>query len=447
MKEQGNELKVGIVVTASILLFIGIIIFIGQGKGLFAERKVIKVRFDHRSGIQGLRPKDPVRIGGLNVGNVKKMWLQEDTIKKDGREEKKLFVYVLAEIPEEIQLRSDCKITIGTKFVGEGGTLDILDVGSRGKIVTPEDTITGLAPEGFAQLTAKLSRELDETNPESLLYLIKSQLDVKNSQSIIAKIHKTLNDINIISAKIREELEPTQKETLLAKIHLILNNLSDATEAIKRELSSQVDTSTLYKIHTALDKLNESIAEVSSILNKSRPKLELAVQNIEKATASIADELNKDKEDSSITKLHTILDQARASLENIKSITQTGKELIIINRDSIQMTIDNLAETSAHLKATAKELRRNPWKLLYKPDRPELEYANLLETARTFSDAADSLEIVSSKLNQMLKMYPEGIPSTEPEFLKIREELIKTYCTFEQAQKRLWKLLKDRLGP
>ncbi len=442
--KPSNELKVGITVTIVIILFIGVIVFIGQWDTLFVRQKELHVRFDHRSGIQGLRIKDPVRIGGLNVGRVERIWLQEDTIKTEIGKEKRLFVHVIAAIPADIKLYPDCKITIGAKFVGEGGTLDILDTGSKGTPITEKDIITGLAPEGFAQLTSKLSRELDETNPKSLLYQIKSQLDPKNAKSIIAKIHKTLGDINIISAKVRSQVDETNKKALLAKLHNIIDNLSITVASLKRELSRNIDSTTLAKVHLALDKINNSLSSVNDLLAENKPKISSAVTYAERSASSIAKELDRNRRDSLISKLHESISLAQANMKNIKQLTQTGKELITINRESIQMVIDNLAETSAHLKATAKELRRHPWRLLYKPEKSELEYANLLETARAFADAANSLEIVNSKLNQLMKLHPEGIPSTDPEYLKIKEEIHETFCKFDQVQKKLWKLLKQR---
>ncbi len=450
MRGENNELKVGITVTVCLGLFIFVLIFIGQWSNIFAKTKELHVRFNHRYGVQGLRVKDPVRIGGVNIGRVKKIWLAMDKVKKDGKEMSELYVHVLADIPADIVLHKDCKISIGTKFVGEGGTLDIIDAGSEDGGIGPDYVITGQSPAGLAQLAQSMSEQLDESNPSSLISQIKSQLDPKNSNSIVAKIHKSLDDLNVISMSVRNQLNEKQKASLLAKIHRAMDNINAATSAIRKEMNAGVSTSSLARIHKALDNLNSALKSTREMIEESKPKLVSTVGHIENTSKRIdedisvklAKEMDKNDKDSLLGKLHQALKNANESMENLKSMTQTGKELLFINRDNIQAMIDNLSEMASHLKATAKELRLNPWRLLYKPDQPEREYANLMETARAFSDAAANLERANTKLARLMKMHPKGVSPEDPELQKIRAQIKKTFCAFEQAQKKLWDLLK-----
>ena len=450
MRGEHNELKVGITVTIALALFVIVLIFIGQWSNIFAKTKRLHIRFDHRYGVQGLRVKDPVRVGGLNVGRVKKIWLEWDTIKGNANPQKRLFVHVLAEIPAGIILYKDCKVSIGTKFVGEGGTLDIIDTGSKGKPISQDYVIDGQPPASFAQLTQVLSAQLDENNPSSLISQIKSQLNPENANSLVAKIHQILDNLSVVSIRIKTQLDEKQKASLMAKIHQAIDKVDATTAAIRKEMDAGITDSTLARIHLALDNLNASLSSARKMIEQTQPKVVSTVTHIENTSKRIdkdismrlANEMDKNNKDSLMAKLHQALDNANASMTNLKTMTQTGKELLVINKDNLQAMIDNLAETASHLKATAKELRRHPWRLLYKPDQPEREYANLMESARAFSDAAATLKQANTKLVQLAKLHPKGIDPNDPELQKIREQIKKTFCNFEQAQKKLWNLLK-----
>lgn len=434
MQHDRNEFKVGLTVAVVTVLFLGVLVFVGKWDTLFAKTKDLQVRFHHTYGIQGLRTNDPVRIGGVNVGRVRSIWHEKD--KDTGQ----LYVHVLADIPEFIDVYSDAQITVGTKFVGEGGTLDVLDTGRSGRT---KDVIDGMAVAGLTRITATLSRELDATNPEGVLAQIKQQLNVDVPTSLLAKIHASLDDLNAISANIHKETDAEQQATLMAKIHQIVNQLNDVTTALKGEFDRHDKQAALTGVHTALDHLNASLKNVRDMIDTSRPNVETAITHIqttakridENISLPIANELDRTNKDSLLTKIHASISAAQIGMENIN-------ELVVINRENLQAMIDDLVETSSHLKATAKELRRNPWRLLYKPDKPEREYANLMATARTFSDAAGSLDQANSKLTQLMKLDPKRLTADDPQLIQIREQIKQAYCQFEQAQEKLWKLLK-----
>ncbi len=444
MSSSRDELKVGLTITVVLVLFVIVLVFIGQWNNFFTAKRNLLVRFDHRGGIQGLRVKDPVSVGGLNVGRVKKVWLKIDKIKsKSGRDIDNLFVYVDAEIPKNIKLRKDAKISIGTKFVGEGGSLEILDVGRKGKPVGSAYIFTGMPAPGIAQITDAVSQQLDENDPNSLISLIKNQLDPTKSDSLVAKVHNSLNDLNVISHDIRVQLDESQKVTLMAKIHHLVDNINVVTGMLRHDMDDKNADSSLAKIHLALDSMDAAMDSAKKILSNSQPKIASAVSHVEatakrfdeKISVNISKELDRSDSASLIAQLHK-------SLGNIEAMTESGRELVAVNSDNIQAMIDNLSETALHLKATAKELRRHPWRLLYKPDQPEREYANLMESARAFSDAAGALDQANSKLSQMLKLHPNGIDPNDSQLIKIKESIKKTFCNFEKAQNKLWKLLK-----
>jgi phospholipid/cholesterol/gamma-HCH transport system substrate-binding protein len=66
-KQSGNKVRLGILVTASIALFMGGIYFVGQRQQLFSSTFHIKAVFKD---ISGLQVGNSVRFSGINVGVV-----------------------------------------------------------------------------------------------------------------------------------------------------------------------------------------------------------------------------------------------------------------------------------------------------------------------------------------------------------------------------------------
>lgn len=451
-RNQRDQFKVGLTVVVVLALFVGVLVFIGQWDALFAKTRYMTVRFKHQDGIQGLRVKDPVRVGGVNQGKVRKIWLQSASVTdQSGAEREELFVYVLAELPAWLEFRADdCKVTIGTKFVGEGGTLDILDRGSSGPLIGPDDVIEGSAPEGFAQLTSKLSREFDETRSQSLLAQIKSQLDLNAADSLMAKIHRSVDDINSVTASLVGQFNQEDQNALLAKIHKSVDHINAITSSLHGELDAEEKSSVLAGMHTALDSLNASLESVRSLIEQGQPKISTAIDHVQAAarrldediSKTVADELRGDVDGTLLTKLHNSMDQAAKAMDNLEQMTGAGKNLLVMNREKIQLLVDNFQETSQHLKATAKELRRNPWRLLHKPEKPEREYQNLLDTARAFADAASCIDDAARKLSGLAEAKIEALPADDPQLVEIRQKLATAFEKFGTAEQAFWKRLR-----
>jgi len=444
MQRDHNEFKVGLTVAVVDVLVMAIVIFVGKWDVLFLRTRPLEVRFDHTHGIEGLRTDDPVRIGGVNVGRVREIRHEKD--KKTG----KLYVHVLCDIPERYDLYSDARITVVAKPLGEGGTLDVLDIGRKGRMLGEADVIDGLPPVGLGAVMRKLAREFEASDPTSLLGRIKHQLDPTGPTSLITKLHRSMDDLNAISAGIRRETNAEQEATILAKMHRIMNNLNSLTASLKGEFDREDKHAALARVYTALDNLNSSLTAARKMLDNADPKIDSMLTHVQ-ATAQrldedisrpVADELDRTKDGSLLARIHTSVAAAQAGMTNLKELTNTGREIVVINRANLQLTVDNFVQTSSHLKAVAKELRRSPWRLLHKPDRPEREYANLMSSARAFSDAASALDQANSKLTQILKLGPKRVAGDDPQLIQIREQIKQAFCQFEQAQEKLWKLLK-----
>jgi len=122
-------------------------------------------------------------------------------------------------------------------------------------------------------------------------------------------------------------------------------------------------------------------------------------------------------------------------------VSEQTKEIVTVNRDNIDETLDNLTQVSVDLKSAAKEIRRNPWRLLYEPEEKELRSQNLYDAVRAFSNGAEQLDQAITKLRRL-----EQIKSDDPAFQetteKIHKGLNEVFSKFSKAEEALWKELQ-----
>ena len=104
--------------------------------------------------------------------------------------------------------------------------------------------------------------------------------------------------------------------------------------------------------------------------------------------------------------------------------------------------ISNLKETSDHLKAAGKDIRRSPWRLLYQPSVEEAEQANVFDAARSFSEAATQLDDAVTRLQAVSDAGGPQVIAGDERLAEILEQLQQTFTNFTKAENSLWEQLK-----
>jgi ABC-type transporter Mla subunit MlaD len=118
-----------------------------------------------------------------------------------------------------------------------------------------------------------------------------------------------------------------------------------------------------------------------------------------------------------------------------------AKEILTVNQDSIDATIGNLRETSDHLRAASREIRRNPWRLLYQPTKNEMKQTAVADAARSFSDAAGKLDAAFARLEAYVKTAGPSLPADDPKLKEMQDHLDVTLKGLTEEQKKFWALL------
>jgi hypothetical protein len=125
-------------------------------------------------------------------------------------------------------------------------------------------------------------------------------------------------------------------------------------------------------------------------------------------------------------------------MANARAITAAGRAILAGNRGKIDAMVVNLKSMSDNLKFAAAEVRRSPWRLLYKPGADEMANLNLYDAARQFAEGANNVSDAAISLRDALQD-----PRTDSQSLqKLVNKLDDSFTGFQKVENDLWKQVK-----
>jgi len=444
MAEEKNTFKLGLAVILFVVLFLGVLVFIG--KGWKPAGTPFTVRFPATKITAKLKAGDVVTCGGQPAGTIRSIEFRDEM--PDDGSAPQLFIYISAEADPAIGLRQDCTIVPGEPLIGEVGKLVIKDRGV-GPPVDASVPINGAPAGSYEAAITLLTNQLDPDNPRSLVSMLKGQLDAGNAVSLIGKIHRSLDDLNEVTRNISVQLNPAQRNVLMSKLHSVLDNINTATASLRDQVDPKRGEVALAKVHAALDGLNRALGTVTAMLDENRPPIAQTITHVrntaqtmdEQIAARIAEQLDATSAASLLSNIRTATERLNESLRDINAITATGREVAVSNKEVINRILDNFKDTSDYFKAAIKEIYRNPWRLLYKPSEQESRELKVFDAARAFADAAGQLDGAVLRLQGIIEAGGGRLRGDDPELIAIRDELQNTFRKFGDAESALWKQL------
>jgi len=420
MPRKRDTFKLGIAVMVMAFLLVACLLFIGGG--LFvAEQGVFVVRFRQGGSMPEISEGSVVTYFGQQVGLVAKTEIVEDKVAEDSTIAGQPFLEVQVVLYEDLGLREDCTIVASGPPLGGIGMLEILNRGSSAEALKPSRPIYG-SVAGFQAALDMITSELDERNADGLVSLIKVQLDAENEGSLVVKIHKSLTDINSLTASLARELDREQDDVFLTKIH------------------------------TSVDLINRSLSEVADLVEHNRSKIDSTIASAERATGKLDTgvmdvlarelELDSDPEVTLLTKVHDAFTGLNESLADLNVVTEGAKEIVVLNKDRISEVVENITTASEHLKRGIRDLELHPWRLIFEPSVGEKRELHMLNVAREFAEAAADIDDSTSRLQSLLDVHEGRIRSDDPSLAEIRARLLETVRKFGEAEQALWVELK-----
>lgn len=448
MKTRNQDFLLGLVVLVFIGLFVGTILFVYPYSG--AKTRTVDIRFRADDGAAPLKPGSPVSLGGaMQVGKVTGVRREIERSDTPGKPPQSLVILVTTEIEEELPIYTDCQITTDQPPVGGGGSVVIVSVGMSGKPLVGRGPVEGFPPQSMAAAISGLSRRL--LAPDGLVDKLAIALDDKHDGSLMFKLSSSLSDINAMTTDLRMQLSASEQKALMSKILQVADNLQEMTASLRDQAAASNSAGMIAKVHAALDSLGDALREVSALVKDNRPALERTIGHVENMTETLDQEVvqkikadfNREDAASLLGKLHASMNHLNTSLENIQTVTDGARGLMVVNRPLLQRTVENFKETSDQLNGAVREVLLQPWRLFNKPGEAEMQKSDVLQAARHFADAATKLNDASSKLEALLQATPEQTSVGAAEELQmVRESLKAAFERFRIAETYLFEKMK-----
>ena len=333
-----NEIAVGITVLAVVALTIYIVVMLADWSAICTLQQKITVRLPYKVGLKGIRTGSPVYLGGLKIGTVTNTEIEGLTsTAADGGDVSVLFTM---KIPKECQLRDDCVLLPQSNVLGGQVLLSIEDLGAKGRVIQDGETVDLTLADGMMEA---IRDEFDSADPESLLAMLKYEVNRKNDDSVVSSLKKVAVELEEAIPVMTARIEQTLVEAGLA------------------------------------------------------------------------------------------LKTAQSALEDMKELTSDER---------IDKMINNFAEVSTNLKLTSQEVRRAPWKLLYRPKEREFKIQGLVDAAGSFAVGAESLDSITVRLQTLIAQADNEQSIDKDKLESIMSQLEASFNQFQKAERKFWEELE-----
>jgi ABC-type transporter Mla subunit MlaD len=405
-----NRIAAGAFLLVALAAGVTVLVLVGGWETWTQEMQTINVRF---KAAPNIKIGNPVLLAGHPIGRVEKTGVVESACPAGSKRPMCYMVQVAMSIPKEYVIHKDARILISQALVGQSAVINIEDVGFGDKAT---DFVMGGEASPFAGAAGEVG------------------IGEKERQSV----GEIIEDVRLVAASLKTDLPG-----IIEKVKAAGDNLAAGTQTAK-----------------------ETVAELKQVVEENRENVKTAIantkgatENVVATTQNIQQIVAENREDihQTIAHAHSVLDSVaketdaivanvraasndlKTSVADFKAIAGDAKALVATNRGNIATALQNFRETSDHLLALSKEVRRAPWRLFATPDKKEVESLNLYDSARAFASAATDIQTCADTLQVMIEARKEGV-DVNPEILKgMLKRLEETFEKYQEAEKVLLK--------
>jgi ABC-type transporter Mla subunit MlaD len=412
-----SALRSGLLMLASVALIVCVIIGI-KGLSWIKDPTVdYLVAFDLKTNIGGLRVGDEVRVGGFKVGEVKRIMLRED---KDPKHPP-YYILISFSVPKKYSLREDAKIRIDGTLTGTSW-LNFEDIG-KGQPLTQGYVLIGL-PSTTTELLASIGGLGGEATP-------------------------LLKNLNATVADVRAKTVPLVNDTLekFGQTADSFKKTGDNTAALTADMRASYKP-VIEHYHAVADKAIAMLEAVRALFGDSTADFRTTMANLKVSTDSVKAKLPGilDKVDGALAKVDTAvasvnktLGEVHQTVLNTKDLTGGAKAVVVGNKAKLDNMIASMKTAGDNLKAATAEIRRSPWRLLYKPAPNEMANLNLYDAARQFAEGANDLNDSAGALRDAMK----NNQSTPEDLQKLMDRVDQSFGKFKEVEEKLLSTVKE----
>ncbi|MBN2412043.1 MCE family protein [candidate division KSB1 bacterium] len=241
MEYKSSELKAGIFIIISVLIFIAFLVVI-IGANRWEEKDTYRTRFDF---VGGVEKGSLIRYSGMEVGRVVDLYLPEDN---------SAGVEILMEITKGTPIHSDSRAFITTIGLLGAFYIEITSGSLDAPLLKPGDLISSRNVTAFAQMSDSATEITDELS--ELLNRFNDLLNEENRENINVMI-SSLSEISATSTK--------NMDTVVNNLNEITKNLNKTVQGINNLLA--VNDSSITNSVQGLESLVTESNKIVSNLN------------------------------------------------------------------------------------------------------------------------------------------------------------------------------------
>ncbi|MDX2114028.1 MAG: hypothetical protein SFZ24_00225 [Planctomycetota bacterium] len=416
MRGSRNNLLAGAFVLGAILVALSVVIVLGGLRERLNKHEYV-VRFDLIEGVMGLEEGSRIFVGGRPIGVVGGFRFEE------AQDDSPRAVLVTISVDRSIRFKEGAKAYLLSPLLGGSGTINFPSVGD-GRELSESDHIDGLiappsllASAGYGpEEASKVRNIIDQVNAAA-----------GKAATFVDEARGVTSDVKVVTADVREKWP-----TWSGRVDSITNNVD--TAAAKFPDAVDAARARLEEFRGVIDTINGYLAENRENVREAIASFRRVGGEAEKFALRLNDEL--------AGKAAGFLDDGRSALAKGGAVLDDIQGVVSEHSPTIRRAMANFRLASDQLAATLQEVRRSPWRLLYRPDRRELEFELLYDAARAYAGAVGDLRSTSEAIQSLRNgSVGGGIPDAEARLGVLLGELETQFTRYKEAEQEFLRQL------
>lgn len=419
LRGSRNNTLAGLLVVLAVVGTLGAVILLGGALEVFGKRE-LTVRFPIEVGVGGLVAGSPVLVGGLQAGSVTEVAHVYEGGQMTGE------IDVVIAIDERIELREGVRAQLIKPLVGGLSSINFASLGdASASALDGDDVIPGiaappgvLASAGYGEREAEAVRELIAAATEGSQNF--RDITGRFRNEVLPPVTNTVAD-----AERRWPLWAEDFGQTLSNARATAERAPTIAEEVELTLSSFRDFGD--RAATTIESNGRTVDEALGTIQTFVQDLEASRQHAEAFLDRLNNQLGPQAAE--------LFESAQEATERGASVLERAEAIVGEQSPQIRRTLANFRLMSDEARFMAAEVRRSPWRLLYRPDTRELEFELLYESARSYANAVSDLRAATESLEAVLSADNPRIAAEGANVGAMLAEIGSAVERFEQAER------------
>lgn len=410
-----NNIRAGLFIAVSATL--GLATFLVLQKMQWGPRTQYRLLFDIANGVRGLAVGSEVRIGGLPRGRV----VGIEPIEEDGRLTQ---VEVVFELDRSVTLFRNAEAIRLAPLLGETAWINFATVGA------PDPS----APDGNVLPPGGRLEAMESPG------LLANIVGISSANRLVSIIERT-EEFSTVLERIPGDYEDHVLPALDSASKTIVQLRSDYDRwrgRIDETLDAAVAAAN--NLEDGTRRAGVVVSDVQATLDENRPKLSRTLDRLETAADDAATILSDVRTDT-MPQIARTLGEGERAISAFADLLDRADAELATRLPDIRTFLSDLRVAAGQLKLATIEVRRSPWRLLYRPSTEILAREQLFEAARSFASATGDLRSAAESVEELLRVRPDLLQGDPGLRGRLESALIDALGRYEEAQRRLYGVL------